>query len=190
MCFPFSALAGDVVTIQIQPESGLDVYLEVYDDDTDEAFAAYETDLTTGFEEVVFTAPSAGNYYFQVLIHESSDVSAGDYDANVLGPTSALIVLDTGDKVEGRFDDDGFIEYWLRGDLGDTVTLSAESGDDVDLVLEVLDLDDNVLAIVDDGISGANESLTYTYDSVDWIVVRISDFYGEPGKFSLAVDAS
>ncbi len=182
--FPFSALAGEVVTFQVDPVFELDVIVEVYNDDTDELLE--EADLYTGFEEIVFTVPEDGNYYFQVKRFEET---AGDYEATILGADTVIFELAVGDGVIGRFNEDGIIEYLFRGAAGSVLVLTAETDDELDLVLEILDMDDNSLAQVDDEMSGGSETLTYTFETDQPVFIRVSEFFSEQGQFILLLDA-
>lgn len=182
--FPFTAMAGEVVTFQVDPVFELDVVVAIYNDDTDEMLE--EADLFTGFEEMAFTVPEDGNYYFQVTRFEET---AGDYEATLLGSDTVIFELATGDSVIGRFNDDGIINYIFRGSAGDTLVLTAENSDDLDLVLDIEDMDDNSLAQVDAEMSGGTETLTYTFEEDQTVFIRVSEFFSEQGQFTLLVDA-
>ena len=56
------------------------------------------------------------------------------------------------------------------------------------MVIEVLDLDENVLATIDDGFSGEPEELVYTFENEDLVLIRVSDFFGGEGDFVMTVD--
>jgi len=183
--FPFSAPADELVIAQVDPvEVEFDVVLQVYNEDTDELLD--ELDANTGFEELLFTVPEDGNYYFRVMGFEGS---TGTYDITLVG--SDLVTFETavGDEIIGRFGSDGYIEYYIGADAGDTINLTATTEDDVDLILEIWDFDDNVLAKVDDGFSGEGEELSYTFEEDGLFIIRVSDFFaGGSGKFFLTID--
>ncbi|MEJ2746658.1 MAG: hypothetical protein P8183_01880 [Anaerolineae bacterium] len=182
--FPFTALAGEVVTFQVDPEFGFDVVIEIVNDDTDESLD--EIDATTGFEEAVFTVPEDGNYYFLVKGFEGS---FGSYDATLLGSDAVIFELAVGDGVIGRFGPDGLIDYFYRGAAGDTLVFTAETNDDLDLVMELTDLDNNVLQTVDDYEAGGSETLTYTFTEDLFVFLTVSEFNGNQGQFTLTVDS-
>lgn len=182
--FPFTAGAGEIVTFLVDPEIDFDAVIEIINDDTDEILD--EVDQTTGFEEMVFIVPEDGNYYFKVRGFEDS---FGDYDATLLGSDLVIFELAIGDGVIGRFNDDGIIEYIFRGFAGDTLVLSAETNDELDLVLELLDLDDNSLVLVDEMTSGGTETLTYSFSEDLIVFIRVSEFFSEQGQFILLLDS-
>ena len=183
--FPFYALADDLVIAQVDPvELEFDVVLQVYSDDTNELLD--EVDANTGFEELLFTVPEDGNYYFRVVGFEGS---TGSYDITLVG--SDLVTFETavGDQIIGRFGPDSYMEYFIRAAVGDTITLVAKTEDDIDLVLQIRDFDDNVQAEADDGFTGEGEELSYTFEQEDVFIIRVSDFFeAGTGKFILSIE--
>ena len=158
--------------------------LQIYNGDTEELIE--EVDATTGFEELLFTVPEDGNYYFQVVGFEGS---TGTYDITLIG--SDLVTFETavGDQIIGRFGPAGFIEYTIRVDAGDTINLMAKTEDEIDLILQISDFDNNILAEVDDGFTSEGEELSYTFEETDVYIIRISDFFASgSGKFVLSID--
>ena len=76
-----------------------------------------------------------------------------------------------------------------HGLAGDSVIINVASDDDsVDMVIEVLDLDENVLASADEGFSGEVEELVYTLESEELVIIRVRDFFGSPGDFMMSVN--
>jgi hypothetical protein len=181
--FPFTALTDEVVKFYVDPEFGFDTVIDIVNDDTDETLDSI--DLTTGFEEAVFTVPEDGNYYFLVKGFEGS---FGAYDATLLGSDFAIFELAVGDGVVGRFGPDGLIDYIYRGKAGETVTFTAETSDDLDLVLKMTDLDDNSLMEVDEFVAGGAETLTYTFTEDLIVFLTVSEFSANQGQFTLLVD--
>ena len=182
--FPFTALTGEVVSFYVDPEFGFDTVIEIVNDDTDEILE--EIDATTGFEEALFSVPEDGNYYFQVKGFEGS---FGTYDATLLGSDFVIFELAAGDGVVGLFGDDGVIDYIYRGSAGDTIIFTAESEDDLDLMMTMSDLDDNVLLTVDEFVEGGSETLSYTFTEDLIVFLTVSEFNATPGQFVLFVDA-
>ena len=181
--FPFTAQSGEVVTFQVDPEFGFDNVIELYDDDTDELLA--EVDDTTGYEELLYTVPEEGNYYFLVKGFEGG---AGDYEATLLGSSTVIFELALGDEVVGRFDEDAIIDYLYRGVAGDTILITAESNEELDLTLELSDLDDNILVTVDEMSAGSAEVVAYEFIEDQIIFIRVAEFFGQQGQFSLTLD--
>ena len=182
--FPFTALAGEVVSFIVESEFGFDTVIEIVNDDTDEVIE--EIDASTGFEEAIFSVPEDGNYYFQVKGFEGA---FGEYDATLLGSDFVIFELAVGDGVIGRFGADGVIDYIYRGTAGDTVVFTAESEDDLDLLMTMADLDDNVLLTVDEFVEGGSETLSYTFTEDLIVFLTVSEFNATPGQFVLFVDA-
>jgi hypothetical protein len=181
--FPFTALTGEVVSFYLDPEFGFDTVIEIVNDDTDEVLE--EIDATTGFEEAIFTVPEDGNYYFLVKGFEGA---FGAYDATLLGSDFAIFELAVGDGVIGRFGTDGIIDYIYRGTAGETVIFTAETEDDLDLMLAMTDLDDNPLLTVDEFVAGGTETLSYTFTEDLIVFLTVSEFDAKQGQFTLFVD--
>jgi hypothetical protein len=183
--FPFTSAAGDQVTIVVKPVGvDFDVVVDIYDDATDEVLDS--VDLTTGFEELVFVAPAAGDYYFVVRGFEGS---VGDYDVIMVAPETTLLVLADGDTIEGLFDETSTMEYWYGGSTGETIMITLETDAEIDGVIRILDQDDNVLAEIDDAFFGEDEQLSYTFENDDFVIIEITDFFEGKGQFTLLVDA-
>lgn len=177
--FPFTTNPGETVRIYVWPDFGTDVVVKLFNDDTDELLE--EVDNTTGYEEVIFTATELANYYFQISGFEGS---TGYYEVAIVATELAYVELAGGDEVYGRLSADGPLEYFFGGVRGDVLTISVTSDEDVDIVIALLDLDDNVLAEVDDAFSGGEEVLTYTFTSDMTVIISIRDYFGNRGKFS------
>jgi hypothetical protein len=182
--FPFTAGAGELVTIQVDPESSLDVVVEVYNDDGD--ILLDEVDNSTGFEELKFEVPEEGNYYFQVVGFEGG---IGDYSATLLGSDSVLFEIASDDSIIGRLGDTGFIEYMVNAIAGDSFNFLAETFDDIDLYISITDADDNVLTEVDDNFAPESEELTYKAPEDGLFFVRVGDFFEGQGEFVLTVSS-
>lgn len=183
--FPFSALADDLVIAQVDPiELEFDVVIQVYNDDTEELID--EIDANTGFEELLFTVPEDGNYFFRVIGFEGS---TGSYDITLVGSDLVFFELAKGDLIIGRFGPDSYMEFFVGADAGETIALTAKTDDDIDLILQFLDFDDVVLAEVDDGFSGEGEELSYTFEEEGLYIIRVSDFFENgTGQFVLSID--
>ncbi len=192
--FPFTSNADELVSIIVEPEGELDAVVRVFNDDTDEEMI--EIDRSFAAEGVGYLVPEDGNYYFEIAGFEPDDnteeggENLGAYAVTLLGSEKTLFELAFGDTVQGKFDtSDGFIEYIFRGAAGDTLTLTLETGEESDGVLEIRDLDENVLASADENFSGEGEVLSYTFDEDGLVILRVSDFFAGGGLFDLFVDA-
>jgi hypothetical protein len=182
--FPFVASAGDQVTAIVRPTgSEFDVVLEIYDDDTDEVLDS--VDETTGFEELIFNAPSGGSYYFAVKGFEGS---TGDYDIILVGPATTQFVLAAGDVIDGRFPESDVIEYWYDGLADETIVLTLQPDNDSDAVIRILDEDGEVMTEIDEGLYGEAEELSYTFDAEISVIIEVSDFFGNQGVFTFTVE--
>ena len=182
--FPFYTSADELVVIQVKPDIEFDAVIQVFNDDTGEMLK--EEDASTGFEEIVFFAPEDGNYSFRVIGYEGS---TGTYDINLIGSETVYFEIAVGDLVIGRFGDNNLFEYYIGGEAGDVINITAKTEDDVDLVLELVDFDDNTLVAQDDGLSAEAESFTYTFAEDGLLILRVSNFYETGmGEFTLTVE--
>lgn len=182
--FPFYALADDLVIIQVDPEFPFDVVVEVYNDDTGEVLET--RDASTGFEEMLFRVPEDGNYFFRISGFEGD---TGSYEAILVGSDLVFFELAVGDLVIGRFGEDSLIEYFIGVEAGETLTIFAKTEDDVDLVLEILDFDDNLIASMDDSFTGESEELTFTFAEGGLYVIRVRDYFtAGSGQFTMIIE--
>ncbi|MBE2222286.1 MAG: hypothetical protein IAF02_12135 [Anaerolineae bacterium] len=182
--FPFYTFADELVVVQVDPDIDLDAVVQVWNDDTEEMIQ--EEDASTGFEEIIFVAPEDGNYSFRVLGYEGA---TGTYDINLIGSEFVYFELAVGDLVNGRFGDNNLFEYYIGGSAGDTVSFTAKTDDDIDLVLKLVDFDDNVLVEADAGFTGEQETMSYTFTEDDLFILQISNFTETgSGEFVLSVD--
>jgi hypothetical protein len=58
----------------------------------------------------------------------------------------------------------------------------------MDLVIEILDLDENPLADIDDALSGEGEELQFTFEADGLFIIRIRDFFGDSGSFTMTLE--
>ncbi|MCB8973695.1 MAG: hypothetical protein H6654_09065 [Ardenticatenaceae bacterium] len=193
--FPFNALrSGDMVGIYVEPAEDLDVAVQVRQDG--ELMDGLGFDPERGFdaaidaEEFVMLIQESGVYSFRVLNSQDDFAgNTGDYEVTLFGTPEVVFELAYGDSVDARTNPDGLIDYYIRGTVGDSMVINALPDDDsIDLIIEVLDLDENVLATIDDAFSGEAEQLVYTFASDDLVIIRISDWFGGEGNFIMSVD--
>lgn len=186
--FPFTVDEGEVVQAIVTPDGEFDVVVEVWNDDTD--VLEESVDASYGREQVTFTANQAGNYYFKVLGFEGQE---GSYSITVSGPPGVILELIAGDEVSADLGQSTAIDYYVRLDPGATLLVNASPDVDTDIVVEILDLSETLLASEDEGFSGESEQLTYSVppDSPEATVyiLRVRDFSGEPGgTYSLTIE--
>lgn len=195
--FPFTALrAGDMVGIYAEPAENLDIAIQVRQGgdllsdlgfDPERGF-----DSSVAEEEFVMIASETGTYTFRVLNSQDEEFAGntGDYEVVLFGTPEVVFELTYGDFVDARTNPDGLIDYVISGQPGDSVVLNVISDDDsVDMIIEILDLDENVLASIDEGFSGEPEELTYTFESEELVIIRVRDFFGGEGDFVMSVEA-
>lgn len=186
--FPFTVDQGEIVQAIVTPEGEFDVVVEVWNVDT--GAMEESVDASFGREQVTFTAAQTGNYYFKVLGFEGQ---GGSYSVTLSGSPGVIFELVTGDQVSADMGQSTSIDYHVRLAPGATLQLDASPDSDTDIVLEVLDLSENLLASADEGFEGESEQLSYVAPSdaaEDAVyILRVRDFSGEPGgTFSLNVE--
>lgn len=193
--FPFTVLqAGDMVGINVEPVDDLDVAVQVRLDNELLSGMGFDPergfDAAVGVEEFVMVAEETGNYAFRILNSQDDFAgNTGDYQVVLYGTPDIIFELAYGDFVDARTNEDGLVDYVISGFAGDTIVVNVASDDDsVDMVIEILDLDENVLASIDDGFSGEQEELTYTFESEELVIIRVRDFFGGEGDFVMSVD--
>ncbi len=183
--FPFNSSAADiVVTAVVIPEGDLDVVVAIYDDSTDTLLE--EMDNSFGRETFSYSIPAEGNYYFQVT---GFDGDTGNYDIILTGPPEITFLLANRDEVQGSLGSDAQLDYYFRGDAGEIFTVSIETNDEIDLVIEIYADGDTQtpLAEIDDNLFGEGEELTFTIPNDGLYIIRIREFFGETGSFILTI---
>lgn len=181
--YPFTAAANEIVTLSVDPDGELDVVVGVYNEETDELIE--EVDYSTGREELIFYAEELGNYYFTVSSYEGT---IGGFDLILSGSHNMIPEIFVEDGIIGRVTDGQVLSYGYYGEAGTTVSFVIESDDNMDMVMSIEDLDGNILADVDDGLSGEGETLSYTFEEGLYIFVNAFEFYDEAGNFALYVE--
>lgn len=194
--FPFTALrAGDMVGIYVEPAEDLDIAVQVRQGD--ELLSNLGFDPERGFdssvdiEEFVMIAEETSTYSFRVLNSQDEEFggNTGDYQVLLYGTPEIVFELAYGDFVDARTNGNGIVDYVISGTVGDAMVVNVASDDDsVDMIIEILDLDENVLATIDDGFSGEVEELTYTFESDELVIIRVRDFFGSEGDFVMSVE--
>lgn len=184
--FPFTAPAGEVVGIVVEPEGELDVVIEIQDGDG-ESLRSQPFDASFGTESFAFSVPEDGNYSFRVKGFEGA---LGSYEVRLLGSDRTIFELAYNDVVNGRTGADGFIEYAVNGLAGDIMTVAVEPDSAIDVVIEIRDQGDNVLVEVDDAVAGEVEEASYTFEQESLILVGVRDFFENSGDFVLTISAA
>ena len=146
-------------------------------------------DRGAGSEEIGFVAPATGNYFFVV---RPAPATEGAYAVTLAGTDNVLFEITYDDVVQGTLGEEGFLEYFLRLAPGETVQLGVESDSEVDPVLEILDVEEQIVADVDVGWEGEPESLRFTAPATGeakrTFIVRVRNFAGAgDGRFTLTV---
>lgn len=186
--FPFSADQGEVVQAIVIPDGDFDVVVEVWNDDIDEMEESI--DASFGREQVNFTARQTGNYYFKVLGFEGQ---GGSFTITLSGPPTVIFELAAGDQVTGDLGQNSFIDYYIRLETNDEISIDVQPDGDTDIVAEVLDLDENVLSSADEGFAGEVEQLAFSAPTssseAGLYILRIRNFSDEAGgTFSLNLE--
>lgn len=186
--YPFAAAAGAVVTAQVEPDEGLDVVIDIWNDD--DGSLQGTVDQSFGLEQVSFTVPADGNYS---LVVRALEGQAGAYAITLAGPVDVIFELTSGDEVSGVFDASAAVDFLIALDPGETVLLTLAPDAVTDAVLELSDLDGNVLSSADGYFPGGPETLTFTAPPESapetLYFVRASDYNGNAGgRFTLLVD--
>jgi hypothetical protein len=185
--FPFYAPEGAGIGAEVVPVEGLDIVVELWNDDEDTPVEI--VDESFDIEQVEFVAPAEGNYS---LVVRGFEGQAGGYTITLAGSGSIILELAVGDLVTGLFDEQAAIEFLIGLNPNETITLSVEPDGQTDAVLELSDLDGNPLAGADEHFAGAAESVTFTAPPEiaegTLYAIRVSDFSSRTGgSFTLTV---
>jgi hypothetical protein len=192
--FPFFAFnAGEMVGIYAEPFGELDLAIRVFGPDGEfvEGLGFTEErgfDSSFGAEELAFIAPESGEYLVRVLNSQDEGVDTGDYEVTLMSSTEVVFEIVLGDLIDAQTNSEGLVDYrFFAGSNGGPITFEVVPDDEaIDPVIEILDFDGNVLASVDDTVNGELETLTYDFAPDQLLLVRVSDFFGNSGRFVLS----
>lgn len=193
--FPFTTLrAGDMVGIYVEPSEDLDLAIQVRQGDVLLDGLGFDPergfDASIDVEEFVMLIEETGNYSFRILNSQDDFAgNTGDYSVVLFGTPEVIFELAYGDVVDARTNPDGLVDYVISGLAGESMVINVASDDDsIDTVIEIMDLDENILASIDDAFSGEVEELVYTFESDGLVIIRVRDFFGGEGDFVMTVD--
>ncbi|GAB4158402.1 MAG: hypothetical protein Fur0021_28210 [Candidatus Promineifilaceae bacterium] len=182
--YPFTAISDQPVLAVVQPEAGLDVVLEVVNDDTGRVVQTI--DNTFAHERVLFAPPTdGGNYYIAVSGYEGE---TGAYQIYLLGGQDIFFELASGDTVYATLGDDSFSGFTYSGLTDETLTVSVSPEADLDVVIEVEPVEGEPYLAVDDGVEGELESASYTFSSDETILVVVRGFNDDAGSYVMQVE--
>ncbi|MCO5195967.1 MAG: hypothetical protein M9930_22135, partial [Anaerolineae bacterium] len=179
--FPIWLFAGDTVTFFVYSEDGFDALVEVQDFDGNVLLSADESFTE---ENVEFTAETDDIYYFVV---RSFDENPGSYDVLITAPASAIPDVAVGDLVNGKIEEDGYLEFGYLGDAGERFAVEVIPEQALDVIVQILDFDNNVLAEVDDQFNGETEYLEFELPENSTYFIRIFGYDGAGGDFVMNV---
>lgn len=183
--FPFNLPAGHSAALVVMPQEGLDVIVKLFDNETDEEMLSIDRSFNS--EALAFTSEEGGNYFFEVSGYEDA---LGDYQVMFYGTDLATTETTTGDLIRGTLSqDDGLVEFYLRVEAGDVIQLTLEVSDDIDGFIEIVNLDSESVAYADEETTGDTETLTYEPSEEGLMIVRVGDFFGMSGLFSLSIES-
>lgn len=182
--YPFTAISDQPVLAVVQPEAGLDVVLEVVNDDTGNVVQTI--DSTFAYERVLFAPPAdGGNYYIAVSGYEGE---TGSYQIYLLGGQDIFFELASGDTVYATLGDDSFSGFAYSGLTDETLTLSVSPDADLDVVIQLEPLEGEPYLAVDDAVDGELESASYTFTSDETIFVVVRGFNDDAGSYTMQIE--
>jgi hypothetical protein len=181
--YQFVATDLGTITAVVTPLDGLDVVLEIYDEEEE---LLLQVDESFGVETVTFTGPEALGYY--TLVVRGYAEQGGDYIIDLETNSGVTLFLIDGDEVISLLGEAARLEYAVILNEGEQLTAVALPEADLDIVLEIYDIDEELLLDVDNGFSGESETLVFTApaDGVYFLVAR--GFAGSIGQYALSVE--
>ena len=179
--FPFTAFAGDVVRLIVQPDSpDHDVVVLVIEAETGDVL--YEVDATTGLEELVIEVPQDGDYYFQVW---SFDDSVGSFDFVLLAPETAVLELVSNDQLIGRTGNATSLQYIIQPPNSGTLTIAVDAIDETEVTLALFDAGED--RVIDaEGTDDGRQIVTYEVAADVIYVIDVATGIGG-GAFELDI---
>jgi hypothetical protein len=92
--------------------------------------------------------------------------------------------------VDARTNADGLVDYVISGLAGESMVVNVASDDDsIDTVIEILDLDENVLATIDDALSLARwKNWSTPLRVMNWSSSVFGTSFAGEGDFVMTVD--
>jgi hypothetical protein len=176
----------------------MDGLLELYDPDG-ELMAEVDSSFA-GEEEIIASIeiPDDGDY--TIVVREYFD-EGGDYTltVDVAAPqdpgddfeATSQGAISFGEEVSGELEADEIHAWDFTIDAPTTVNITLNTDPEMDVVLAVLDSADEIIAIVDDDLSGDGETISdLNLEEAGTYTIIVGEFFGEPGAYTLLLEES
>jgi hypothetical protein len=135
-------------------------------------------------EEFIFTAGENGLYYFIV---SGVDGSTGGYTAYMYTGPDAIPDVAIYDLVNGKLPEESDIEYGYFEEAGSKVRVRVTPAEALDIILQIVDADDKLLAETDAGLAGEPEYLEFELPENTTYYIRVSGYNGAGGDFVMEI---
>jgi hypothetical protein len=125
-----------------------------------------------------------GEYTLTVDVAAPQD-PGDDFEATPQGTISF------GEEVSGELEMDEIHAWDFTIDAPTTVNITLNTDPEMDVVLAVLDSADEIIAIVDDDLSGDGETISdLDLEEAGTYTIVVGEFFGEPGAYTLLLEES
>jgi len=137
--FFFSVCKGQGVTITMDPPSGYDFDIALWNDNQDKV--ASSTNSGSATESLSYTVPYTEKWYFQIVFISGSGEGQYSFDVSINGQNDADTSNDAGDDFSSAtsISQGSYFGYLDMNDEEDWYKFSASSGDGIHLSLNVRD---------------------------------------------------
>jgi serine/threonine protein kinase len=182
--FPFTTLRPSTVSIEVVPENGFDVVVEVYRDQTGtDDVQLEEVDASFGRESINFIAEEADDYYFRITGYNGD---TGHYTVTLIGTADVVFELTYDDNVSGQVAADSHVDFYFFADAGERFTIQVMPESGFDVVVEIHNTSNQLLADEDSSLD--NETITFTAPADGLYTIRLRGFAGDSGNFTMTVE--
>jgi hypothetical protein len=186
----------ETVDITLSSGEGMDGLLELYDPDG-ELMAEVDSSFS-GEEEIIASIeiPDDGDY--TIVVRDYFD-EGGDYTltVDVAAPqdpgddfeATPQGTISFGEEVSGELEADEIHAWDFTIDAPTTVNITLNTDPEMDVVLAVLNSADEIIAIVDDDLSGDGETISdLNLEEAGTYTIVVGEFFGEPGAYTLLLE--
>lgn len=177
--YTFPGRAGETSAFYLFPDPTLDLVLVIRDENGSE-LARVDDGFAGGGELLDFVPPRSGEYVLEVVPFVGS---GGSYLLGMVDEAAALVA--DSDTVGN----DTAISYTLNVPAGERRAIMVFPDSAFDVIVQIFDRNNNLVAESDNGITGKPEALLFQPEQGGEYVVRIRGFVNVGGSYTIRIIA-
>jgi hypothetical protein len=186
--FMFMAFPGDQLRVGVEPNSALDISLEIQDINQN-ALLEVNDGGVGAIERLEYTIPQdSENTIFRVLLR--NEAGSGSFESLIDGSSGVTFNLIPEFLVGANLEAGGSLFYTYTGNTGDVLLMLAQPhpDDPIDLHIRIYNLKnvDEMLAEFNETGPGEQEQVAFTLPEESTYILMIDEVNDAPGRYMLA----